>query len=302
MAHMKIQISPKQAEALLVLAEELHFGRAAERLGIAQPQLSDLIRRLEEVAGLAIFVRRPQVRLTAGGAALAATVERVSKEIHEGIEEAKAIASGDSGSVSCGYSGTSLFTHIGRNIAGFRAANRAVRLKLREDTTSAILEMLDKGQLDLAVCREPAKDPAAKSVQVLSETWLLMVPQDHWCANEASIRLARLQSENWVLPTTAYAPEYIARVMRAWSDAGLDPNVIQVTDTWTMSLALVRAGLGICFATESMRDLGFSEVAYCEIEDELPTMPLWVSYFPSRLTPAGERLLSAILAPPDSDG
>lgn len=298
---MKILISPRQAEALLVLAEELHFGRAAERLGIAQPQLSDLIRRLEEVAGLAIFVRRPQVRLTAGGAALAATVERVSKEIYEGIEEAKAIASGDSGSVSCGYSGTSLFTHIGRNIAGFRAGNRAVRLKLREDTTSAILDMLDKGHLDLAVCREPAKDPSANSVQVLSETWLLMVPKHHWCANEASVRLAQLQSENWVLPTTKYAPEYIARMMRAWSDAGLDPNVIQVTETWTMSLALVRAGLGICFATEAMRDLGFSEVTYCSIADDLPTMPLWVSYFPNRLSPAGERLLNAILAPPDSE-
>jgi DNA-binding transcriptional LysR family regulator len=298
---MKIQISPKQAEALLVLAEELHFGRAAERLGIAQPQLSDIIRRLEEVAGLPVFVRRPQVRLTAGGAALAATLERVSKEIYEGIEEAKAIASGDAGSVSCGYSGTSLFTHIGRNIAAFRAGNRAVRLKLREDTTSAVLDMLDKGQLDLAVCREASKDPSAKSVQILSETWLLMVPRNHWCANEPTVRLARLQSENWVLPTTKYAPEYIARMMRAWREAGLDPNVIQVTDTWTMSLALVRAGLGICFATEAMRDLGFSEVAYCEIEDDLPTMPLWVSYFPARLTPAGERLLGALLAPPESE-
>jgi DNA-binding transcriptional LysR family regulator len=298
---MKIPISPRQAEALLVLADELHFGRAAQRLGIAQPQLSDLIRRLEEVAGLTIFVRRPQVRLTVGGAALVATVERVSKEIYEGMEEAKAIASGHSGSVSCGYSGTSLFTHIGRNIARFRAGNRAVRLKLREDTTSAVLDMLEKGQLDLAVCREPAKDPSSNSVQVLSETWLLMVPQHHWCAGEATVRLAQLQSENWVLPTTNYAPEYIARVMRAWSDAGLNPIVIQVTETWTMSLALVRAGLGICFATESMRDLGFSEVAYCEIADDLPTMPLWVSYFPSRLTPAGERLLSAILAPPGSE-
>lgn len=299
---MKIQISPKQTEALLVLAEELHFGRAAERLGIAQPQLSDLIRRLEQVAGLPVFVRRPQVRLTAGGAALAATMERVSKEIHEGIEEAKAIASGEAGSVSCGYSGTALFTHIGGNIARFRADNRAVRIKLREDASSAVLGMLDQGQLDLVVCREPAKDPSANSVQVLSETWLLMVPRHHWCANETIVRLAQLQSENWVLPPTNYAPEYIARVMRAWREAGLDPNVIQVTETWTMSLALVRAGLGICFATESMRDLGFSGLAYCSIADPLPNMPLWVSYFPGRLTPAGERLLSAILEPPGSGG
>jgi len=297
---MKFQISPKQSEALLVLAEELHFGRAAERLGIAQPQLSDLIRRLEEVAGLAIFVRRPQVRLTAGGAALAATVERVSKEIYEGIEEAKAIASGEAGSVSCGYSGTSLFTHIGRNIARFRADNRAVRLKLREDTSSAVLGMLNEGRLDLAVCREPSKDPSAKSVQILSEKLLLIAPRDHWCASVPAVRLAQLQSEHFLLPTTKYAPEYMTRMMRAWSDAGLEPNIIQVTETWAASLALVRAGLGVSFATESTRDLGFSKVIYCSIVDPLPGMPLWVSYFPSRLTPAGERLLSAISAPPDS--
>lgn len=295
---MKIQISPRQAEALLVLAEELHFGRAAGRLGIAQPQLSDLIRRVEEVAGLTIFARRPQVRLTAGGAALAATLERVSKEIYEGIEEARAIASGDAGSVSCGFSGTSLFTHIGRNIARFKAGNRAVRLKLREDTSSAVLGMLNEGQLDLAVCREPAKDPSADSVQVLSEKWLLIAPRHHWVSNVPTVRLAQLQSENWLLPTTNYAPEYVTRMMRAWSDAGLEPDVIQVTETWATCLAFVRAGLGISFATESTRDLGFSEVTYCSIADHLPTMPLWVSYFPSRLTPAGERLLSAILAPP----
>lgn len=299
---MKIQISPRQAEALLVLAEELHFGRAAERLGIAQPQLSDLIRRVEEVAGLTIFVRRPQVRLTAGGAALTATLERVSREMHEGIEEAKAIASGDAGSVGCGYSGTSLFTHVGRNIARFKADNSAVRLKLREDISSAVLGMLNEGQLDLAVCREPAKDPSAKSVQVLSEKWLLIVPEHHWCSKVGSVRLAELQSEDFLLPTTSYAPEYMARMMRAWSDSGLEPNIIQVTETWAASLALVRAGLGISFATESTRNLGFSEVAYCTIADPLPTMPLWVSYFPGRLTPAGERLLSAILAPPDVQG
>lgn len=299
---MKFQISPKQAEALLVLAEELHFGRAAERLGIAQPQLSDLIRRLEEVAGLAIFVRRPQVRLTAGGAALAATVERVSKEIYEGIEEARAVASGNAGFVRCGFSGTSLFTHIGRNLASFRVENPAVRLQIREDASFAILDMLNAGELDLVVCREPAKDPSANSVQVLCEKWLLIAPQDHWSSNAATVRLAQLRSENFILPATRYAPDYMTRVTRAWRDAGLDPNVIQVTETWAASIALVRAGLGVSFVTESTRDLGLSGVTYCSIADHLPGPPLWASYFPSRLTPAGERLLSAIVAPPDYQG
>jgi DNA-binding transcriptional LysR family regulator len=298
---MKTQISPKQSEALLVLAEELHFGRAAARLGIAQPQLSDLIRRLEEVAGLLVFVRRPQVRLTAGGAALAATIERVSKEIDEGMEEARAIASGAVGSVSCGFSGTSLFTHIGRNIACFRAENRAVRLRLREDSSPALLGMLDKGQLDLVICREPAKDPSASSVPVHSEKWLLIAPRNHWSAGVATVRLAQLQSENFILPAIKHAPEYMIRMARAWNDAGLDPNIVQVTETWGACLALVRAGLGVSFATESWRDLGFSEVSYCPIADDLPSMPVWVSYFPGRLTPTGERLLSAILAPPHSE-
>jgi DNA-binding transcriptional LysR family regulator len=295
---MKIQISPKQAEALLVLAEELHFGRAAERLGIAQPQLSDLIRRLEEVAGLPIFVRRPQVRLTEGGLALAGTIKRVSKEIDEGIEEARAIASGEIGSVSCGFAGTALFTHIGRNIACFRSTNRGVRLNLREDTSPAVLGMLDKGQLDIVVCREPAKGPSAKSVHVDSEKWFLIAPQHHWSASAETVRLAQLRSESFILPATKYAPAYMTWIAGAWRDAGLDPNIIQVSETWTTTLALVRAGLGVSFATESWLDLGFSGVCYCSIADQLPSMPVWVSYFPDRMTPAGERLLGAILAPP----
>jgi DNA-binding transcriptional LysR family regulator len=295
---MKIPISPRQSEALLVLVEELHFGRAAERLGIAQPQLSDLIRRLEEVAGLPIFIRRPQVRLTAGGAALAATVKRVAKDLDESMEEARAIGSGEVGSVRCGFSGTSLFTNIGKSVASFRAQNRGVRLKLREDSSPALLDMLDKGQLDLVVCREPAKDRSASSVQIHSEKWSLIAPQHHWSSSAATVRLAQLQSEDFILPPTKYANEYMTRMMRAWSDAGLEPNVIQVADTWTTSLALVRAGLGVSFATESWRNLGFSDVSYCSIADDLPSMPVWVSYFPSRLSPAGKRLLTAISAPP----
>jgi DNA-binding transcriptional LysR family regulator len=158
--------------------------------------------------------------------------------------------------------------------------------------------MLDKGQLDLVVCREPAKDGSANSVQIHSEKWLLIAPQHHWSASAATVRLAQLQSEDFILPPMKYANEYMMRMMRAWSDAGLNPNIIQVADTWTTSLALVRAGLGVSFATESWRDIGFSDVSYCSIADDLPSMPVWVSYFPGRLTPAGERLLSAISAPP----
>ncbi|HEY0044617.1 MAG TPA: LysR family transcriptional regulator, partial [Allosphingosinicella sp.] len=94
----------RELKALATLAEELHFGRAAERLGIAQPQLSEMIRRIESEARVTIFERRPHVRVTHGGAVLVETARRVLAELDAGTQRARAVAAGRIGRVSLGFS------------------------------------------------------------------------------------------------------------------------------------------------------------------------------------------------------
>lgn len=276
-------ISQRETRALLVLAEELHFGRAAEKLRLAQPQLSHLIKRIEQAVGFDIFTRRPSVRLTAAGATFIAGARRAEANLRLSVEEGRAIAAGRKGSVRIGFSDAAMLTKLPTVLQRFSKTVPDVALQLVEGTTVNLLHQLRQGALDLAITRQQADDPSLTSVRVVDDELVLAVPEGHWASARETIRLADFSNEYVVIFSRTAAPKYHDSVLRASYAAGFAPAALQEVDSRAATMALVAAGFGIAFATAVSQRTGHPGVVFCKIADPMPDVSFWASYNPDRL-------------------
>ena len=283
-----------QLRALLVLAEELHFGRAAERLGIAQPQLSLIIGRIERESGVVAFTRRPRVALTPAGAVLVAMAERVRGELAAGIEDARKVAAGRVGHVSLGFTGAALFTPIGQWLQTFQRDNPGVQLSLREGPSGPVLRQMEAGGLDIVIAREASMAPGAVSRRLVDDQILLVLPTGHPLAARPTISLRELGDERVIFFSRLGAPNYFDRIMAACHAAGWYPRITQEVDSWGATLALVRAGFGITLGTAALASLQIPGLVFRAVTDPLPNAPFWISGIESSLSPAGRRLLDVL--------
>ena len=287
-------MTPEQLKALVVLAEELHFGRAAERLGIAQPQLSLVIRRIEQQSGVVAFTRRPAVALTPAGATLVAMAERVRSELAAGVQEARAVAAGRLGHVSLGVTGAALFTPIGRWLRTFQEHNPGVQLALREGPSGPLLRQMEAGGLDIVIGREAGTAPGTTTERLVDDAILLVLPSDHPLAAKPSLRLRELGDEPVIFFSRFGAPNYFDGIMQACNEAGWYPRITQEVDSWGATFALVRSGFGITLATAALASLEISGLAFRTVPDPLPNAAFWISCVKPRLTPAARRLFDVL--------
>jgi len=277
-------ISQREMRALLVLAEELHFGRAAEKLRVAQPQLSQLIKRIERVVGFDVFTRRPSVHLTAAGETFIAGARRAEANLRLSVEEGRAIAAGRRGSVRIGFSDAAMLTKLPTVLQSFSQAVPDVALHLVEGNSVNLLHQLSQGGLDLAITRQQAEDPSLTSVRVVEDEMVFAVPEGHWASTRKSVRVADFSNERVVIFTRAAAPKYHDSVLRASYAAGFAPAALQELDSRAATMALVAAGFGIAFATAVSQRTGHPGVVFCKISDPMPDVSFWASFNPDRLS------------------
>src|ERR1700751_1846555 len=148
---MKREIEFRHLRYFLAVAETLHFSRAAERLGIAQPPLSQQIRRLEEILGHRVFDRTTRgVKLTLAGQLLAERARGTLEKVQDDVAQVRRLGRGEEGTLTVGFSGSVMFTDLPAGIEAFRRRYPKVELRLRELATSAQIVALLEGTLDLA--------------------------------------------------------------------------------------------------------------------------------------------------------
>jgi DNA-binding transcriptional LysR family regulator len=287
-------ISTPQMHMLMVLAEELHFGRAAARLRIAPPQLSLSLRRIEEVVGVRIFIRRPKVQVTPAGEALLKMGARALSEIIEGIAEARAIASGETGTVRLGFTSTVMFTRFSEVVTRFQQDQPRVQIRFQEKYSSTLVEDLRRGEVDLIVSRENADDEKIVSRKLIEDRIMLVVPERHPANTGSAVKLADFGDETLIFFRRPVAPAYHDKIFKACRSAGYDPAVVQEIDSWSATLALVRSGYGITLGTSAQHDLRLPGLAFCEIGDPLPDASFWLSHCPAHVPPAARRLLDRL--------
>ncbi|MER7849999.1 LysR family transcriptional regulator [Kitasatospora sp. NPDC096077] len=257
-----------QLHAFTVLAEELHFGRAAARLGIAQPPLSQQIRRLEEKVGHPLFRREPGgVTLTPAGGELLPAARRALADLADGLAAARAVGGGEAGRLRIGFSASLALTVLPGLLRTFRERHPGVRLDVREMTSAPQLAALHDRGIDVGLLREPpADEPGLRFRTLLTEPFVAVLPAGHPLAAQRAVRLAQLAEEPFVLLPREEGPQLYDRITGLCAGAGFTPRIGQHAVEWQTVCALVGAGLGVSLAPAGIRRIRLRGVVFRRIE------------------------------------
>jgi DNA-binding transcriptional LysR family regulator len=258
--------------AFLAVAEELHFGRAADRLHIAQPPLSRAIQQLERELGARLFDRTTRsVQLTAAGRALVGPARDVFASCRVAEAAVRAAGVGETGMVRIGYAGPSSHTLIGRLVRAVRVDHPGIEFELRSVTYGHEgLALVMEGAMDLTITRWATTLPGIASRVVQEERFVVVVPTGHPLAGRGSVGMAELEGEPFVMLPPEPASTVRATFMTACYEAGFAPNIVQAApDSWDV-LAMVSAGIGITFTVDAvMQQVRADGLAVLELDDEI---------------------------------
>lgn len=268
------------------VADLCHFGQAAERLHLAQPALSQAIRRLESDLGVQLFTRTTRsVELTDAGAFFHQEVRRILADLDASVSGARNIASGHSGLLRLGFTGASAYTQMSRLTRLIRAVHPAVALEVQTDLlTPTQVELLLDGRLDLGVLRSPVLEPGIETRHILDEPLILALPADHRLAPESGLEMADLAPEDFVAYADTRSVVYEA-MLASCRRAGFTPTISQRAVSTAASLALVGAGLGITLAPGSVRSMQLQGVVFRDVQgaDGIDLSLAWRTDEPSPL-------------------
>ena len=291
-----------QLHAFVVLAEELHFGHAAARLGIAQPPLSQQIRRLEEKVGHALFTRAPgRVALTGAGCELLPAARRALTDLANGLAAARAVGSGSAGRLRIGFAASLALTILPGLLRTFRHQFPGVHLDIHEMTTAPQIAALHDKTIDIGLLREPPTDEAELSFRtVLSEPFVAVLPSTHPLAAQRTVRVARLAGSPFVLLPRSVGPSLHDQIIGLCSAAGFTPRVVQHAVEWQTVCALVETGLGVSLAPASIRRIRLKGVAFRRTEPDTARTRVAIAWREDDRNPLVACLLAAIGQGPSS--
>jgi len=212
----------RQLRYFVAVAEELHFRRAAERLHISQPPLSQQIRALEDELGFALLIRtRRRVELTPAGEAFLRDARALLGELDGAVATARRIDAGQTGRLRIGFVGSALLSIVPGTVERFRASRPGVAIELRERSTVDQLRAVSAGVIDVGLVRPPIDDESGLRAEiVLRERTVAALPTAHPLAALARVPLRRLAVEPLVLFPREQAPGFHDLLIEALAAAG----------------------------------------------------------------------------------
>ena len=255
----------------VAVAEELHFTRAAERLHIAQPPLSQQIRALETALGVQLFERtRRSVALTDAGHALLIRARTVLSVTQALPEELQRVARGEVGQLRIGFSSTLPLTKVLRDVvAEHRRTHPDVALQLREMHSQRQFDSLRRGELDVGLVRYNERAPEGIRLDVLRRDPLrLVVPSSHRFAHRKSVAIAECRDEAFIGFPDDAGTGTGPLMRRLCAQAGFEPRIAQEAREATTQIGLVAAGLGLAVLPAPLEAVRIEGVHYVRLEDE----------------------------------
>ena len=252
----------RQLRYFVAVAEELHFGRAAERVGIAQPPLTQQIQKLESRLGCRLFERGRKTTLTEAGAALLEETRRILPQIERAVEFTRRAARGQTGHLRIAAPPSVLLSGLPAAIRRYRALYPAVQFALREMSTSAIEESLRRDEIDLGFLRETHPATPLESKVIFEEPLVAVLPAAHHLAARRELTLAALRREPFVFFPRALGPDFYDRLTGFCAAARFVPRVIQEATQWQSVVSFVEAGMGVSLAPGCVRRFRWKSVVY----------------------------------------
>jgi DNA-binding transcriptional LysR family regulator len=260
----------------VAVAEELSFTRAAQRLHMAQPPLSQQIALLEKELGTPLFDRsRRTIRLTAAGAALLPEARRLLTDLDETVRMVRRVGDGTVGRLTVGFVPSAINGVLPDMLREFRATHPAVELTLREMAPDALLRAVHDRRLDVAVLYLPISEPDLAHRRIASEELLLALPEAHPVAAAPTVALADVAEEPFVLPERHDVPGLHAAITALFDGAGVTPRIAQ-RGVWLIQtvVGLVAAGIGLAVVPSSAAALRRQGVALRRLSDATQRLDL----------------------------
>ena len=260
----------RQLRYFLAVAEHLHFTVAAERLGIAQPPLSQQIIKLEREIGTKLFVRHPRrVELTEAGVIFRERAQRVLDDANDALEHVKMAARGESGNLSIGFAGSTVFhPAVARLLRKFREAYPGVKIRTEESNSVALLGKLADAQVDCAMVRLPLDCGEMKVTPLVQEKMIAVLPTGHALGRRRHIDLKQLAGDPFILYPRAINPELHDAIISACRVAGFSPKIEMESPQISSSVNMAAAGFGVAIIPESIAQFPVEGVTYQDISNK----------------------------------
>ncbi|SEG36610.1 transcriptional regulator, LysR family [Bryocella elongata] len=251
----------KQLHSFLVLAEELHFGRAAKRLHMTQSPLSRQIQLLEHSLQSPLFKRNNRnVQLTPAGLAFRHEARQILALAENAVTVVRHHSQGRAGRLRMGFTAGSSYRHLPKLLSFASHELKELEIVLREMVTTQQMEALNAHQIDVGLGRQPPNPPEIGGIRIARERMLLAVPSTHPLAQQTSLRIEDLRG----MPIISFSPQdgfyFYALIDSIFRQNNLQPQYVQHVSQIHSILALVNAGLGVAFVPETAEALHFDGV------------------------------------------
>jgi DNA-binding transcriptional LysR family regulator len=278
------------------VAEELHFGRAAERLLIAQPPLSQQIRQLERELGVTLLTRSTRsVELTPAGRVFLDRTVKILAVVDDASEQARRIAEGMEGRLVIGCVGSATYSLLPRLVRALRKTLPAVDLSVRgEMLAPAQLAALHAGEIDIGLLRPPVTDPDITVETIRRDRLLVALPAGHPYAERAALSAFDLRDEDFISHAGRGRSRMSALVITLCSDAGFAPRIRHEVEETSTLVTLVAAGLGVAVVPEPTAALDIAGVCYRPLSPESTSIELLAAYPSSSSSPLIANVLEVL--------
>src|SRR6478609_8730337 len=277
----------------VAVAEECHFGRAAQRLHIAQPPLSQQIKQLETELGVQLLTRSTRrVDLTPAGEQYLERARSILASVDAARDEAQLIRDGRMGRVTIGFTGSATYELLPSMSRLLRTELPDLELDLRGEllTPSQVAGLVD-GTLDIGFLRPPVQVPEVEVHPLRREPLVVVLPETHAQVGRAQVALADLAEEPFITYPSQHRSVVHDAVLDACQTAGFTPRATEVAETSTL-VSFVAAGLGVALVPESVQHLRITGAVYRPLADTTPTVELAVATRRGETSPAVQQVLA----------
>lgn len=294
------RIELRHLRSYVAVAEERHFRRAAERLHMSQPPLSQQIKTLEEALGVELLIRnRRGVEVTVAGEAFLEQARVVLAAMDQAVGVARRADQGELGQLSIGFVGSAMYGRVPDVLRRFRTGHLGVHLTLRELGTAAQVDALVHGDIDVGFLRPPVSAEGIEIEHFADEPVVVVLPQDHHLVGMPSLTLVHLRRERFVQLSAAAAPGQHEAIHRALAAEGAAPLVVQEAEEMQTVVGLVASGLGVSLVPASVRALDRHDVVYRDIVGPAPRVELAFAYRKRDASPVVASFLDSVRAARD---
>jgi DNA-binding transcriptional LysR family regulator len=269
----------KQLNYFMAVAEELHFGRAAERLGIAQPPLSRQIKQMEEELEAILFNRgRSSITLTQAGERLMLRGRDILDRVDDTRLEVRRIGQGADGRLRIGFVGSSTYGILPNIIKSFRATYPGINLSLIPMNNAQLQKQLVGREIDVAFARPALNDAEFAVKKLIEERLILALPDTLDTGSRRVADLRRLETHSLILYPEYPRPSYADFVLNACKAAGFAAPMRVFTMDLQTALSLVAIGEGVCIVPESVGTAKRNGIKWLNIEPEIARTALSINY------------------------